>query len=711
MPVMTKMRDSMPYVFAGLAAVFLLMIIFQWGGQGTIFEPKGENGVLGTVNGMPITQKMYDKIYADISAETKEKNKGAELTEAQEATVRSQAWDQAITQVLTDASISQMGIRVTDQEVRDMLFNNPPQQIRQQFTDSTGQFHADQYIQALRDPRNDSIVRSLEASTREQLRTMLWQQTMAGTVRVTDTEAHIRYLTDSAKAMLQIIRIMAPQVSPQAASQVAPSDVQAYYDSHKWMFPQEELRKFKFVPFPLMPNGHDTAVVMETAHNIEARLADAPLDQVDTVAKNLALDYSDLPYQPRLAVTMQQIGRDTALLSSKVGDVVEANINGQITVARVLQIFDTGRTFFHIRHITIGFPSMQMAPTQQQKDSALAVAQQVLAQLKQPGSNFAEAARTRSADPRTATTGGDMGWIDTVMLPPSFRGPLASSPDSTLLGPFESPRGYDIMEVMGKSHKAWGVVGVPLSVKASTQTLDIEKQSANIFRDNAAKNGFDQVAAAANYHVVSDAPPVSRKGEPIFSSTEFVDWCFESKKDDISPAFDLSAAHAIIVAQLTSIVPAGPKPLDEVKDQIAQTLALRKEVAGLATRAQQVLAAVGTSGDLSAPAQTLGDPSLAPFTTVMGPAESVNGLPTGEYVVNNWAYSAQPGAVSPILKGEHGYYIAKLVGRTVPTQQDFERVKPMVVSSLTQEKEQRLLMQWIATQKQNATIEDYRFKH
>ena len=42
MPVMTKMRDSMPVVFAGLAAIFLLMIIFEWGGQGMIFSGHGD---------------------------------------------------------------------------------------------------------------------------------------------------------------------------------------------------------------------------------------------------------------------------------------------------------------------------------------------------------------------------------------------------------------------------------------------------------------------------------------------------------------------------------------------------------------------------------------------------------------------------------------------------------------------------------------------
>ncbi len=708
---MTKMRDSMPYVFAGLAAVFLLMIIFQWGGQGTLFQPGGESGVLGTVNGTPITQKDYDKILATVTAEMKDKNKGQELSETQENTAQTQAWDQAVSQTITDQSIAQMGIRVTDQEVRDMLFNSPPANLKSQFTDSTGKFHEDDYIKALRDPRNDSIVRVLEGNAREQLRTMLWQQAMAGTVRVTDTEAYIRFMTDSAKAMLQVIRLEPPQAAPSAAAQIPPADIQAYYNTHSWMYPQPEMRKFKFVVFPLVPNARDTATVMETAQSVASRLGEAPVDQVDTVAKNLAEDYSDLPYMPHAIVTLPDIGSDTTLLSAQEGQTVIASIKRVITVARVMHVFDTGHTFYHLRHISIGFSSMSMAPSQQEKDSTLAVANQVLAQLQQPGANFGELARTRSADPRTAGTGGDMGWIDTMTLPPEFREAIGPAADSAIIGPVASPRGYDIIQVLGKSQKAWAVIGVPLDVKPSTQTLDIEKQDANIFHDNAAKNGFDQAAAAAGDHVISDAPPVSRQGEPIFSSNQFVDWCFQSDKGDVSPPFNLSAAHAILVAQLTDIAPAGPKPLASVKDQISETLALRKSVAAEATRAQQIRAMIGSSGDLAAAARQAGDPSLAPITTVMGPAESVNGLPTGEYVINNWAYSAQPGTISPPLKGEHGYYIAKLLGRTIPSRQEFEKAKPMIVSQMTQEKEQRLLTDWVRTQKQNATIVDYRFKH
>ncbi|MFI5201248.1 MAG: SurA N-terminal domain-containing protein, partial [Candidatus Kapaibacterium sp.] len=291
MPVMTKMRDSMPIVFAGLAAVFLLMIIFQWGGQGTLFEPKGEAGTLGVVNGYPITQKEYNTILEAVTAQMKEKNKTSELSDADQASAENQAWDQAVQQAITNQSIARMGISVTDQEIRDVLFGNPPAEIKKQFTDSLGQFHADEYIKALRDPRNDSIVRGLESQTRDQIRNMKWQQMMAGTVRVTDSEAFIRYMTDSAKAMVQVIKIMAPAPTPQMEAQIPPSEIQSYYDTHSWLYKQEELRKFKFVGFPLIPNARDTALMMETAVSLKARLAEATLADVDTVAKNLSLDY------------------------------------------------------------------------------------------------------------------------------------------------------------------------------------------------------------------------------------------------------------------------------------------------------------------------------------------------------------------------------------------------------------------------------------
>ncbi len=711
---MTKMRDSMPVVFAVLAGIFLLMIIFQWGGQGTIFEPKGEAGTLGLVNGYPITQKDYNKIYETVTNEMKTKNKETNLNESDEDDASDKAWDQAVSQAIEDHSIEQMGLTVTDQEIRDVLFYNPPADVKKTFTDSMGHYHQDWYIKALRDPRNDSITRSMEADARGQIRHMKWQQAMAATIRVTDTEAFLHYMTDSAKAILQVIKIPAPEVTPQMEHQVSEKDIQSYYDSHTWLYHQDEQRKLQFVRFPLVPNGRDTALVMETANGLKARLAEVPYSKtdtatIDTVAKELAQDYSDAPYSPHRLVTMRELGNDTSLLSAKAGDAAVVTIQGKITVLRVLDVFDTSsHTLFRVRHISIGYPLGVAVPTPQMKDSVLAVANQVLQQLKN-GADFAELARTRSMDPRTAGKGGDMGWEDTAIFPLTFRPLIGSATNGELIGPLESPRGFDILQVMMHTRTVWGIVSLSLVVKPSHQTLELESQMANIFREQAQKIGFDKAASAAGYHVIANAPPVSRKGAPIFSSHLFVDWVFEANKDDISTPLKLLKSGSIIVSQLTQIIPAGPKPLADVKSQIAQDLALRKAVDALAPRAQQVRAAIG-SGDLSVAATSMADPSLAPITVLMGPAESVNGLPTSEYAINNWAFSAEPGTVSPPLKGEHGYYIVKLMGRTIPTEKEFEAAKPQIVKQVLQEKEQRVLMDWIDNQKQHATIEDYRFK-
>ncbi len=703
----------MPVVFAVLAGIFLLMIIFQWGGQGTLFSPKGETGTLGSVNGYPITQQEYNKILKSVTGEMKSKNKEDNLSEEDESDAEDNAWDQAVSQAIANQSIEKLGITVTNDEVRDMLFNSPPADIRKIFTDSMGNFDQQKYIKELRDPRNDSTVRLMEADARDQIRQMKWQQAMASTIRITDTEAFIRYMTDSAKAILQVIKLPVPQPSSQAIAQVSDQEIQSYYDSHSSLYHQDEMRKFKFIRFPLVPNGRDTALVMETANTLKARLAetqDVPVGNLDTVVKGLTLDYSDAPFAGRHLVNMTKMGSDTALLSTKVGENLVAKIDGKITALRVLDIFDTGgHMLYHARHIQIGYPPSIPSPSQQMKDSLRMVAEQILQQLKSGGS-FAELARTRSTDFRSAAKGGDMGWEDTLVFPSELRRVIASSGDGELLGPLEAPRGFEIIQVLNRSKKSWAIVGVPLVVKPSHQTLDLESQMANIFRDQAEKNGFDQAASSASYHVISDAPPAGRKGAPLFSSHLFTDWIFSASKGDVSQPFHLLKTGAIVVAQLTDILPAGPKPLPEVKQQIAQELALRKTVALMAPRAQQVEAAVGPSGDIAAPATALGDPSLMPITVFMGPAESVNGLPSAEYVVNNWAFSAQPGTVSPPLKGEHGYYIAKLMGRNIPTQKDFAAAKPNIIKQMMREKEQRLLTDWLDNQKSHATIEDYRLK-
>jgi peptidyl-prolyl cis-trans isomerase D len=713
MPVMNKMRDSMPVVFAVLAGIFLLMIIFEWGGQGAIFSGRGDAETMGLVNGYKISQKDYNKILESVTAQMKEQGKKQVLSDAEEDQAADKAWDEAVTQAVINQSIEKMGITVTDQDVRDQIFENPPPQVRQQFTDSMGMYHEDAYIHALRDPRNDSLVRQMEAGTRDQLTRYKWQAAMLSTIRVTDEEAHVRYYQDSAKAMVEVVKLLPQPVTPAMEKQVTDKEIQDYYDAHSWKYKQDEQRKYKIVMFPRNPTARDTAIALESANSIKARLTEASGAEADSVARDMAPDYSDMPYQPKHLITMRDIGGDTSLMNAKPGDVAIVTASNKLTVVRIVNVVDTGREEYHVRHIVIGgmSNSMPRGPQVMNQDSVRAAAEQVVSQAK-AGANFAQLVRAHSTDTRTAGNGGDIGWVDAGMFPPNIFSGIKDLPAGGIAGPFDMPGGSEIIQVVQRSRRAWEVVAVPIDIKAGHQTVLMQQQMANVFHDQAVKTGFDVAAKAADYKVMADAPPATQKGRPVFGSRELVDWLFQASKGDISQPFKLSAQQYLLVAQLTDIAPAGPKPLDEVKPQIVQELAKRKAVASLAPRAQQLRAMLQPGADLSQVVTATGDSTLKPITVKIGPAESVSGIPTAEYVVNNWAYDqAKPGDISQPLKGQNGYYIVKLLSRDVPSDKAFETAKPMFQKALFEEKEQRFLNQWIENQKDKATIVDYRVKH
>src|SRR5450432_4042700 len=123
MAVMNKMREKMTVIFAGLAGAFLLMIIFEWGAQGDFFKGSSRKAdEIGKVNGASITNKEYDDAYAQLRQQKLQETKKAALNDGEESELREKAWDQVIVSKLIDQKIDELGVTVTDQEVRDVLY-------------------------------------------------------------------------------------------------------------------------------------------------------------------------------------------------------------------------------------------------------------------------------------------------------------------------------------------------------------------------------------------------------------------------------------------------------------------------------------------------------------------------------------------------------------------------------------------------------------
>ena len=97
----------------------------------------------------------------------------------------------------------------------------------------------------------------------------------------------------------------------------------------------------------------------------------------------------------------------------------------------------------HAHHILIALPAGADAKADA---AALAKAQDVVAQLK-AGKDFSELSKKYSADPGSATRGGDLGWADKATYVASFADALFSMQPGQISDPVKTQYGYHIIRL------------------------------------------------------------------------------------------------------------------------------------------------------------------------------------------------------------------------------------------------------------------------
>jgi len=150
MPLMTKLRESLSTVFAVFAGVFVVYIVLDWGmditGRRRRGGPSMESQEIGVINDQPIFYKDFSEMVKQV-AENQKAQTNNEPDETQLRTIRDQVWNDLVEEKLFDEQIQKFGIAVTDQEIVDWVRgDNPPDFLRQRFTDSTGVFNRQAYV-------------------------------------------------------------------------------------------------------------------------------------------------------------------------------------------------------------------------------------------------------------------------------------------------------------------------------------------------------------------------------------------------------------------------------------------------------------------------------------------------------------------------------------------------------------------------------------
>ncbi len=214
---------------------------------------KYEPGVIGKVNGTKILAADYDDAVRQQVAYLRRQNPDRDLTADQYAMARQRAWDALVQNALVEQAIRKHKIKVSDQEVLDVLQHNPPQELLANFRDKDGKVNMDQYYAALQNPAND-WTQTEEYIRHNVIPRQKLNDLVTADVTVGEEEVRQEYIRQTGRAVAEFMGVSFQDLDVPTPGE---EEIKAYYDAHLDDYQGEEKATCSFVRFPKTPGEAD----------------------------------------------------------------------------------------------------------------------------------------------------------------------------------------------------------------------------------------------------------------------------------------------------------------------------------------------------------------------------------------------------------------------------------------------------------------------
>ena len=706
MPIMNRMRDGMPVILFGLLIIFLITIVFEWG-MDYLGIRGGQQDVVGKINGKKVSYKEFSELIKTLSDNAKTQT-GQEPDETMSRQIREQAWQSIVNERLLGDEIQRLGITVSDQELRDWVFGeNPPEDLRRNFTDSTGRFNKELYEQVLtnpnqyiQDPRGEDPnfgakrLQEFEKALRQRRIQEKLQSVVASSVRVTPGEVLQRYLDQNQRyEALYALFDPNPMIKDGDVT-VADADLREYYEENIDQYKYDATRTLKFVLFPERPTASDSAARRAEIDDAAAKARGG------TDFLQLVFTYSERPDSGAFF----RHGELSPLLESAVFTRSAGDIIGPVQDAdglhlvRILAERKSDKEYIHASHILI--------PLNGTPDSVeLKARAQNVAALARGGEDFTKLAEEYSGDATNARNGGDLGWFTRGRMVPAFENACFAAKPGQIVGPVRTPFGLHIIKVQARDSREVKLAHILLSISASSQTKNDVFDRAKDFAYNARETEFTHEAQQLGLDV-KDAQIQEKSGViPGIGINESVSrWAFGAKVGTVSDPYTIANGYAVFTA--AEAKDGGVRAFDDVKESVKPFVLRRKKLAKAKQIAGDARAALTPGDSLTAITRT--QPALQVQST--GPLSLSGSIPGIGRDMNflGAVGGLTPGQISPPVIGARGAYLIQLTSKSDFDSSAFASQKEILVSRMLQEKRSRFLTDWLAKLKEQADIEDHR---
>jgi peptidyl-prolyl cis-trans isomerase D len=608
MSVIQSIRDKAAWIIIGAIALALIAFIvqdaLQGGGRGLF---SGNSTTLGKVNGTSIDVRDFEQRYK--MAEENYRAQNYPVNDQLRSQIRESLWNEFVEDAIMGDEYAKLGITVSDKEVGDILYgNNPPQMLKQQFTDSTGRYNSAAAYQAIHGLKKNStqynsfwgeFVPALEKSREREKFTSLVGKTMyvpKWLLEKTNAE-------NSQRSSISYVNVPYSTI-PDSTIRVTDEDVQEYVNKHKDTYKQENERSLVYVSFDAAPSASDSQSVYNTVASQKDALAAANTTaEIQTLLANSA---SETPYFDGYVLSSHmQMGNADTLRKLADGQIIGPYLDGpNYTLAKMIgrrQMPDSVKC----RHILIKVD-------QNRNDSAAHKLIDSIEAAIKGGASFDSMVVKYSDDPGSKEKKGEYEFTSMQFSNLSkefaeviFYGNVGDK--KVVKVDNQSYTGYHYIEVLSqkKFETAYKIAYLSRPIVPSDETINTasglasqfagESRSLKAFDDNAAKrklNKFPTDVKESDYMIMG-----------LGESREIVRWAFnDAKKGTV-------AEHAFLVGD-KYVVPAVVNVYDKGTMAVEKARPLVEYKVRNEKKAENIVKKIGSAATLDAVAQATGQQVL-----------------------------------------------------------------------------------------------------
>lgn len=604
MSIIQQIRDRAAWLVFGVIALsllgFLLMDAFV-GRSGTgMFSSQSTS--LGKINGTTVEYADFSK--KRTALESQYRQSGYPVNEMMQQNIQDQIWNQYIEENVLKTECKELGLEVSAKELNDILFgSNPPQALRQQFTDQqTGAYDANAAraaIDALRKQKDNENAKSFE------------ELFLPGLVDNRLKEKYTSLLANSAyvpKWMVekqnadnnQIASISFVNASYSAISdsaiQVTDADINSYVSSHKEEYKQPENRSISYVTFSSAPTSKDSMDVFN-----ELVKAKDEFVTTNDVQSFLIRNGSEIKYDGGYVIKSKlQVPNALVIQELADGQVFGPYLDASnYTMAKMVSKRSMPDSV-KVRHILIGV--QPGAP-----DSAAKTRIDSIQAAIRAGADFASLARQVSDDQGSKENGGEYDFssqqFSTLAKEFAETAFYGSAGDKKVV---KTDFGYHYIEVISQKNfeQAFNIAYLSKPILPSQETQNTasgfanqfagESRDAKAFEANVAKNKYTRLVA-------TDIKPIDNMIPALGSSRQLVKWIYDADKGDVSDPYDLGDKY--VVAMVTEINEEGVMNAAKARPMVEFIVRNQK-------KAEEIIKKIGSAATLDAVSKAVNSPIL-----------------------------------------------------------------------------------------------------